>query len=95
MSDARKPKMREAAEDAPLPKLDVESQPKRAPDRPLSPEQSYLQRKAEVAQQDHEVFSEYLQEKITRDRENAHCIPCRWKTAGTPSESGSRPSAEL
>jgi len=50
MSDARKPKMREAAEDAPLPKLDVESQPKRAPDRPLSPEQSYLQRKAEVAQ---------------------------------------------
>jgi hypothetical protein len=63
MSDARKPKMREAAEDAPLPKLDVESQPKRAPDRPLSPEQSYLQRKAEVAQQDHEVFSEYLQER--------------------------------
>ena len=56
MSDARKPKMREAAEDAPLPKLDVESQPKGAPDRPLSPEQSYLQRKAEVAQQDHEVF---------------------------------------
>jgi hypothetical protein len=69
MSDARKPKMREAAEDAPLPKLDVESQPKRAPDRPLSPEQSYLQRKAEVAQQDHEVFSEYLQEKIARDQQ--------------------------
>jgi len=69
MSDARKPKMREAAEDAPLPKLDVESQPKRAPDRPLSPEQSYLQRKAEVAQQDHEVFSEYLQEKIAREQQ--------------------------
>ena len=69
MSDARKPKMREAAEDAPLPKLDVESQPKRAPDMPLSPEQSYLQRKAEVAQQDHEVFSEYLQEKIAREQQ--------------------------
>ena len=69
MSDARKPKMREAAEDAPLPKLDVESQPKGAPDRPLSPEQSYLQRKAEVAQQDHEVFSEYLQEKIAREQQ--------------------------
>src|SRR3954453_6134884 len=68
MSDARKPKMREAAEDAPLPKLDDESQPKRAPDRPLSPELSYLQRKAEVAQQDHEVFSEYLQEKIAREQ---------------------------
>jgi len=69
MSDARKPKMREAAEDAPLPKLDVESQPKRAPDMPLSPELSYLQRKAEVAQQDHEVFSEYLQEKIAREQQ--------------------------
>ena len=64
MSDARKPRMKEAAEDAPLPKLDVENQPKPAPDKPLSPEQSYLQRKAEVARQDHEVFSEYLQEKI-------------------------------
>ena len=69
MSDARKPKMKEAAEDAPLPKLDVENQPKRAPDTPLSPEQSYLQRKAEVARQDHEVFSEYLQEKIARDQQ--------------------------
>ena len=63
MSDARKPKMREAAEDAPLPKLDVESQPKRAPDRPLSPEQSYLQRKAEVAQQDHEKRSRAISSK--------------------------------
>jgi hypothetical protein len=69
MSDARKPRMKEAAEDAPLPKLDVENQPKRAPDRPLSPEQSYLQRKAQVAQQDHEVFSEYLQEKIAREQQ--------------------------
>ena len=69
MSDARKPKMKEAAEDAPLPKLDVENQPKRAPDTPLRPEQSYLQRTAEVARQDHEVFSEYLQEKIAREQQ--------------------------
>ena len=40
-----------------------------APPKPLSPEQSYLQRKAEVTQQDHEVFSEYLQEKIARERQ--------------------------
>src|SRR3954466_2807315 len=69
MSDACKPRMKEAAEDAPLPKLEVENQPKRAPDRPLSPEQSYLQRKAEVARQDHEIFSEYLQEKIAREQQ--------------------------
>jgi hypothetical protein len=65
MSDARKPKMKEAAEDAPLPKPGLEDRPRPA-ERPLSPEQSYLQRKAEVTQQDHEAFSEYLQEKITR-----------------------------
>ena len=68
MSDARKPKMKEAAEDAPLPKPGLEDRPRPA-DRPLSPEQSYLQRKAEVTQQDHEVFSEYLQEKIAREQQ--------------------------
>ena len=68
MSDARKPKMKEAAEDAPLPKPGLEDRPRPA-ERSLSPEQSYLQRKAEVTQQDHEVFSEYLQEKITREQQ--------------------------
>jgi hypothetical protein len=68
MSDARKPKMKEAAEDAPLPKPGLEDRPRPA-ERPLSPEQSYLQRKAEVTQQDHEVFSEYLQEKIAREQQ--------------------------
>jgi hypothetical protein len=63
MSDARKPKMKEAPEHAPVPKLEVESQPGGAPPKPLSPEQSYLQRKAEVTRQDHEIFSEYLQER--------------------------------
>ena len=56
MSDARKPKIKEAAEDAPVPKLEVESQPGGAAPKPLSPEQSYLQRKAEVTQQDHGIF---------------------------------------
>ena len=69
MSDARKPKIKEAAEDAPVPKLEVESQPGGAAPKPLSPEQSYLQRKAEVTQQDHEIFSEYLQEKIAREQQ--------------------------
>ena len=68
MSDARKPKMKETAEDAPLPKPGLEDRPRPA-ERSLSPEQSYLQRKAEVTQQDHEVFSEYLQEKITREQQ--------------------------
>src|SRR3954451_8803751 len=68
MSDARKPKMTEAAEDVPLPKPGLEDRPPPA-ERALSPEQSYLQRKAEVTQQDHEVFSEYLQEKITREQQ--------------------------
>src|SRR3954451_2796919 len=67
MSDARKPKMTEAAEDVPLPKPGLEDRPPPA-ERALSPEQSYLRRKAEVTQQDHEVFSEYLQEKIAREQ---------------------------
>jgi len=37
-------------------------------DAPLRPEQSYLKRQAEVTQQDHEEFSQYLQEKASRDQ---------------------------
>src|SRR5262245_21733986 len=35
---------------------------------PLRPEQTYLERKAEVTRRDHEEFSQYLQEKTERDR---------------------------
>src|ERR1700682_4488843 len=70
MSDGRKAKLKEAAEAVHLPNMgpDVPSEAKSVPDMPLSPEQSYLKRKAEVTQQDHEEFSEYLQKKIARDR---------------------------
>src|ERR1700680_4541671 len=70
MSDGRKAKPKEAGEAVHLPnmELDVSSEAKSAPNTPLSPEQGYLKRKAEVTQQDHEEFSEYLQKKISRDR---------------------------
>jgi hypothetical protein len=38
-----------------------------AHDRPLSPEQNFLKRQAEVTQQDNTEFSQYLQEKSARD----------------------------
>ena len=69
MSDARKPKLREAEEDAAFPKLDIASPPQDAPDEPLNPEQIYLRRKAEVTRQDNEEFSEYLQQKHARDQQ--------------------------
>src|SRR5712691_4123742 len=70
MSDERRTKLREAIH-VPKIKMDVRSDAKDAPDRPLSPEQSFLRRKAEVTQQDHEQFSEYLQEKTARDQQQA------------------------
>src|SRR5512145_2244572 len=68
MSEARKPKLQDAAEEANLPKLDSQSGPQSAPDKPLTPEQLYLKRQAEVARQDNEAFSEYLQKKTERDQ---------------------------
>src|SRR5262245_52312437 len=67
MSDARKPKFKEAAEEPVPPKMEVRSEPQSASDKPLGPEQLYLKRKAEVTQQDNEAFAEYLQEKRARD----------------------------
>src|SRR6266540_584208 len=64
MSDGRRTKLREAVH-LPNMKLDV-PEAKSMPDSPLSPEQNFLKRKAEVTQQDHEEFSEYLQEKSSR-----------------------------
>ena len=61
MSDGRKPKLKE--QDADLPRMKVELKE----ESPLTAEQIYLKRKAEVAQQDNERFSEYLREKAARD----------------------------
>jgi len=71
MSDGRKPKHKDAAEDVRLPnmKLDVRNETEGTPLGPLSPEQIYLRRKAEVTRQDNEEFSQYLQEKSARDQQ--------------------------
>jgi len=61
MSDGRKPKLKEQDADLPRMKVELKEEP------PLTAEQIYLKRKAEVAQQDNERFSEYLREKAARD----------------------------
>src|SRR4029453_12090258 len=65
MSDGRKPKFKEPVQDIDLPqmKVELESEGK----IPLSAEQIYLKRKAEVTQQDNAAFSDYLQTKRARD----------------------------
>ena len=65
MSDGRKPKLKE--QDADLPRLKVEVKE----ETPLTAEQMYLKRNAEVAQQDNEDFSEYLRKKAARDEQQA------------------------
>src|SRR5436189_1487527 len=61
MSDGRKPKLKQQDADLPRMKVELKEEP------PLTAEQIYLKRKAEVAQQDNERFSEYLREKAARD----------------------------
>ena len=70
MSDERRTKLREALH-VPKIKMDVRSDASDASDGPLRPEQSFLKRQAEVTQQDHEQFSQFLQEKSARDRQEA------------------------
>lgn len=65
MSDGRKPKLRDDVEgtDPAVPG----GGPTSAPDGPLSPEQLYVKRKAEVLRQDNESFAQYVKEKQARD----------------------------
>src|SRR5439155_8942711 len=63
MSDGRKPKLKEQDADLPRMKVELKEEP------PLTAEQTYLKRKAEVAQQDNEDFSDYLREKAARDQQ--------------------------
>jgi hypothetical protein len=67
MSDGRKPKFKEPIQDLDLPqvKVELESEAK----APLTVEQIYLKRQAEVAQQDNEAFSDYLRKKAARDEQ--------------------------
>ena len=62
MSDGRKPKFKEPIQDLDLPqvKVELESEAK----APLTVEQIYLKRQAEVAQQDNEAFSNYLRKRL-------------------------------
>lgn len=62
MSDERRTKLREAIH-VPKIKMEVRSDAESVSEGPLRPEQGFLKRQAEVTQQDHEQFSEYLQEK--------------------------------
>src|SRR5262249_7600787 len=65
MSDGRKPKLKEQDADLPRMKVELKEEP------PLTAEQLYLKRKAEVTQQDNEDFSEYLRKKTARDEQQA------------------------
>src|SRR5258708_40278653 len=71
MSDGRKTKLKEPMPDVELPKMKLEIEGEVKPETPLTAEQIYLKRKAEVAQQDNEDFSDYLREKAARDQHQA------------------------
>ena len=66
MSDGRKPKFKEPI-DPPQLKVELEGESK----APLSPEQLYLKRQAEVARQDNQDFSDFQRKKAARDQEHS------------------------
>ena len=69
MAEGRRTKLKEAMEGRPEMKVELPGEAPSAPEQPLTPEQLYLRRKAEVLQQDNEDFSRYLQEKKVRDEQ--------------------------
>ena len=69
MSDGRNPKFKEPMQNVDLPKMKLEVESEAKPETPLTAEQIYLKRKAEVAQQDNADFSNYLREKASRDEQ--------------------------
>src|SRR6266516_3858093 len=71
MSDGRKTKYKDPMEDIALTKMKLEDEREAKPETPLTAEQIYVKRKAEVAQQDNEDFSDYLREKASRDQQQA------------------------
>jgi hypothetical protein len=73
MSDGRKPKFKEPVQDLDLPKVKVELESEAK--APLTAEQIYLKRQAEVAQQDNEAFSDYVRKKAARDEHEAAQAP--------------------
>src|SRR6202008_4820456 len=67
----RKTKFKEPMQDIDLPKMKLEVESEVKPETPLTAEQIYRKRQAEVAQQDNEDFSDYLREKAARDQQQA------------------------
>src|SRR5205807_10271627 len=84
MSDGRKTKFKEPMEDIALPKMKLEVESEAKPETPLTAEQIYVKRKAEVAQQDNEDFSDYLREKASRDQQQAQQPEPTPQTAPAP-----------
>ena len=84
MSDGRKTKFKEPMRDVELPKMKLEVESEAKPETPLTAEQIYLKRKAEVAQQDNEDFSDYLREKTARDQQQAPQPAPAPQTASAP-----------
>src|ERR1700758_2708667 len=83
MSDGRKTKFKEPMQDIDLPKMKLEVESEVKPETPLTAEQIYRKRQAEVAQQDNEDFSDYLREKAARDQQQAP-EPAPAQTAPAP-----------
>ena len=84
MSDGRKTKFKEPMQDVELPKIKLEVESEAKPETPLTAEQIYLKRKAEVAQQDNEDFSNYLREKAARDQQQEPSSAPTPQTAAAP-----------
>jgi thiocyanate desulfurase len=68
MADERRTKLRERTHLPDL-KLDAGSNASNTPSDAPDPVQSFLKRKGEVTQQDHQEFSAYVQEKSARDQQ--------------------------
>src|SRR6516162_8114069 len=84
MSDGRKTKFKEPMPDIELPKMKLEVESEAKPETPVTAQQIYLKRKAEVAQQDNEDFSDYLREKAARDQQQAPQAAPEPQTAAAP-----------
>jgi hypothetical protein len=83
MSDGRKPKFKEPV-DLPEMKVELEGENK----VPLTAEQIYLKRQAEVTQQDNQDFSDYLRKKAARDQEQqAPIAPAAPRRSNPPGNS--------
>ena len=73
MSERRRTKLGDAEDQAnqPRPRVELESDAADLPTTKETAEEIFLRRKAEIGEQDHAEFAEYLREKTERDRQTA------------------------